>query len=919
MSRLQCWPLAAGLWPLASATATSMSYNTKLPGKDGLKLNGIMFFPAKIGMPKVFSFFTSSTNMSEPLDPFSHPNINPKPPFWSLQCPNCAQVSLKEPEECKGTGVIIENYGRWYQKCYKCGVYIWHNHPTNPNQIPPHVREVLEYRKSLQSPASHAERIPCQEPGCTTAARQPRDANRLCQAVPVRCLACCIRLGGCSFKGHRIVPASESNIGQGSSTQPSPSNSQTSASQVSVESRSFQPQVSYTQPPASQPFSGSSSQALQPRTYARALTGQYGTAYRDAQRQRESNRRPIYMTVLSSQPGYLLVRDDQAIMSFFKDAQLISVFQPSQGDWVIQSIDIPVSVHRDVRLLIRPITIELEDCISIDEEVSKALQESMLLPSSSRFSARRTASRVAVASSSHQSLPPQSQTTPPPQPHLNPVLGNAQQETSLSSLSALSVPPDFAPLAFPDLQERQIGPVPFPRISATTMLIGLRPMLTMINRPEKEIKAEFSKQFPGSVYRKSTLNTFRNARGPSIFNKYLNYGAAEAGSWKAFRKEVDTIFPSTGEHLNITLTQITEVLEKVHWPEDATEPPASSSSSEPSSSQSQPASTQEEASSLGDSSSTPQSSPSPPVITITSSTGITPQGEPDSDEDIEYEVGQVTIQRYVYSEGQLSLESGNHGVDLYELQIDLNARASGEVMDIYFEVTRWDNTRCLRPKPIKIKVMSSPSISENLPSRGSEVPSMQMAGMRAVAWLSAISFIKLLFDWQPDWMSSFLPNLDADISVLPTFLGSSDCPLFEAKVIQPWSSGSLFKSQDAHVQLFQDDQDNTTPPESDTLILATLRAFSHYVFQFTEQRMAMHDFQGHMSEGPNGVSLSIYDCVVHALGREEGMLQPPYRNSLGQTGIHHFQQFHICSDICHYLGLPAIIPPPPKDDLLSQP
>ena len=53
----------------------------------------------------------------------------------------------------------------------------------------------------------------CQVPGCQTASKTARAANKMCRAVPVRCLACCIANGGCEFKGH--CPVSSSNADSG--------------------------------------------------------------------------------------------------------------------------------------------------------------------------------------------------------------------------------------------------------------------------------------------------------------------------------------------------------------------------------------------------------------------------------------------------------------------------------------------------------------------------------------------------------------------------------------------------------------------------------------------------------------------------------------------------------------------------------
>ena len=113
-------------------------------------------------------------------------------------------------------------------------------------------------------------------------------------------------------------------------------------------------------------------------------------------------------------------------------------------------------------------------------------------------------------------------------------------------LTAVTIPiGEAAPAAFPSL--RKLSPLPFPLTFASDMIIGLRPLMLLIGRPEHEVITEFQKQFPQCVYKKSTFTSARNVcwraleddATPRLFDRYLNYGHSDQGTWKKFRAEVD--------------------------------------------------------------------------------------------------------------------------------------------------------------------------------------------------------------------------------------------------------------------------------------------------------------------------------------------------------------------------------------------
>ncbi|KIM42533.1 hypothetical protein M413DRAFT_408415 [Hebeloma cylindrosporum] len=440
-------------------------------------------------------------------------------------------------EVCRGEGNVLSNYGRWYQRCTDgvgCGEYLWHNDPTNANDIPEEIQLRFSLRKSADESNVH---ILCQVPNCRSASGQPRQANKHCERAPQQCASCCKTAGGC--RKHKITGATTlTSMAAHSSTQ-----SQSAPNQTS-----------------------SGSQGEIRSTYARPLDDSYGNPYTVAHEEREANDRrevqrqrvlqnrrntvivviwgkpdqkPAVLNVISHNPNILVPGNHPRIVSHFKDSStslepIIQVFHIlPRLDWISQTLDVPVDIIVGGRALIRSQNVALENCPTIDDEIASLLRAQLY--------------QQPVYGSSvgpHPTSSPHIQSTPG-SAHIH---GGSSSLTSVSS--AIAIAPSLASTS--NSRPRAKAPVPFPPRYTCDAAAGFFPMLKADTSTVALAAASFSENFPGCRFNKSTYYKHRayfdDAEKAGILKDFIEYGKSDEGKWSKLTKVVNSIRPTLEQY-----------------------------------------------------------------------------------------------------------------------------------------------------------------------------------------------------------------------------------------------------------------------------------------------------------------------------------------------------------------------------------
>ena len=161
----------------------------------------------------------SSHSLIYPLQQLNVAEISfpPPRPRPLLCCEQCWSSRISTLRLCGGTGKVITNYNRWYQKvrflflftgiwcnpfvqCLNCSRFHWFNPSTPLSLIPFEIQLAFTLRESMDHNAAGTLALGISI--CTLCSM--RKFNRNCEHEPKRCANCCRIIGGCRV--HHIPP-----------------------------------------------------------------------------------------------------------------------------------------------------------------------------------------------------------------------------------------------------------------------------------------------------------------------------------------------------------------------------------------------------------------------------------------------------------------------------------------------------------------------------------------------------------------------------------------------------------------------------------------------------------------------------------------------------------------------------------------
>lgn len=205
-------------------------------------------------------------------------------------------------------------------------------------------------------------------------------------------------------------------------------------------------------------------------------------------------------------------------MPTFQGTDRISVYctTPRIG-WVIQSLNTPIAVHPQGRVLLRRWIFKDDDCPQMAEEVESLMEEEQYRPGSLNYALTES-----IPSCSSEPTP-------------------LMTGVSMSSARAPMNP------------HRKTIALKFPLTFVCQMIPGLNAMLRGLKDiPRSKLEAQkaeiFAREFPKSAYYKSTFNNVFNVYkralvipdGGALIKKYIDKGQKSTGLWTTFKGEVDS-------------------------------------------------------------------------------------------------------------------------------------------------------------------------------------------------------------------------------------------------------------------------------------------------------------------------------------------------------------------------------------------
>ncbi|KAK7683615.1 hypothetical protein QCA50_013453 [Cerrena zonata] len=479
----------------------------------------------------------------------------PKPAVFAT-CPKCHGRNVTDALLCQGMGSLLTNYGRWYQRCLQCTWWHWFGPSTPVDAIPSDVQvnHLLRRTSQLSQPVSPVSVI-CQQPGCP---KRPCLANKLCKRNPPCCLSCCAAAGGCSI--HRKIATNRTIREMAATTAPPlpatyPVPTPVLVSQAPSHLPVIQPSASMSS--ASVPSSVST--VVAPRTYARALNPSYAHGWINAHSERAANmekievsqraaesadntttvvlwtkkdEEPFILKVSNATPGSFRVCEHTPLVSRLSDyGNLVQVFDACSNQWVSHAFDLAVPVARNARVLLHAEHLMEEDCVRFNENRS-LLSSKGKRTYDSRSPPPTPSKRARRSNSSH---------TPSPATPI--VLFVPASTSSLTSevMSSSSIVPINSPSTTSAPGQVTSTQLTFPCVYACQMV----PMLKEISRLDKlpEIKAAFTRHFPGCLFAKSTVYkhrlTYKKARDMKLVDNYVKAGLTVDGRWNDLKEKVE--------------------------------------------------------------------------------------------------------------------------------------------------------------------------------------------------------------------------------------------------------------------------------------------------------------------------------------------------------------------------------------------
>jgi hypothetical protein len=198
-------------------------------------------------------------------------------------------------------------------------------------------------------------------------------------------------------------------------------------------------------------------------------------------------------------------------------------------EWVLQELDVPISVVPDARILLRIPDLEDSDCFDLQEEIS-------LLPVHGK---RNMGDSQGESSTSKRQRINKTTSSAIVIPILVPA---SPSESALVAVTPAST------------SGRPIAPIPFPLTFVCDMIKGMNTLANMNNTAE--IRVAFGKEFPGCNYAHSTFykhrQFYKRAQGLGLIDNLEKCGHTKDGLWSSMVATVEAATKSKSNPVSTT-------------------------------------------------------------------------------------------------------------------------------------------------------------------------------------------------------------------------------------------------------------------------------------------------------------------------------------------------------------------------------
>ena len=226
------------------------------------------------------------------------------------------------------------------------------------------------------------------------------------------------------------------------------------------------------------------------------------------------------MRVIITSPGTFIPDQHEFIKAQF-EGSLVAVAEHSPRiHWVIQELNVPISVTASALVLLRNPGFKDADCIGLEDELSHL--------SITRKCSHRPDDLSSEAKRKRVELP-----APP----------SNDKYAIAPSVATGSAGAGFDVVPVPEVSN-------FPMLYVCDMHDGTQVLHTIAK--EAELKAEFLRLFSGMKYHCSTVcaacTLFCHAKGFGFIDKFVDYGRTNSGKWSALREVVNIAMKGEYKH-----------------------------------------------------------------------------------------------------------------------------------------------------------------------------------------------------------------------------------------------------------------------------------------------------------------------------------------------------------------------------------